>query len=75
MISIDSKALLALRGACRQLGEDEVTVATTSGVITFSFSEMHEIRAQEVPYEAQPTRQQLTAILGAPSLPFFPSVP
>ena len=69
MIAIDSKALLALRGACRQLGEDEVTVATTSGVITFSFSSPHEVRAQEVPYEAQPTRQQLAAMLGIPSVP------
>ena len=69
MIAIDSKVLLALRGACRQLGEDEVTVATTSGVITFSFSSPHEISAREVPFETQPTRHQLAAMLGVPAIP------
>ena len=66
MIAITGKALGALRDACRQIGENQVTVATDAGVISFDFAFPGEVRAQALGYESQPSRQQLIAILGMP---------
>ena len=69
MLEITSKAITRLRDAAREIGEETVTLATSSGVITFDFGHPHETRAHALGYETQPTRQQLAAMLGRPSLP------
>lgn len=66
MIAMSSKSLCAIRDACREIGETSVTIASDAGVITFDFSWPDEVRAKPLAYETQPTRQQLSAILGVP---------
>lgn len=65
-MKLTAKALTRLRDAAREIGEDHVTIASDAGVITFDFSHPGEARARVLGYETQPTRQQLSAILGIP---------
>ena len=56
-----------IREAVLDIGETSVTLATSGGVVTFDFSDPHTITARPLPFESQPSRQELAAML--PSRP------
>jgi len=61
-MNISPAFITALREACRELGESSVTLATPSGVITFTFHP-EPAHAKGLAYESQPSRQELMAML------------
>lgn len=65
---LTATALHSLREACRQIGESEVTLATSSGVVTFRFEENDCVSICPLKPETQPTRQQLEALLATQQL-------
>ena len=75
MIAITGHAIAALQRACREIGEDHVSVATDAGVISFDFASPHEIRGKALTFDSQPTRVQLAAMLGLRPISNQPSTP
>jgi len=66
MMTISASNIGKLREIAREFGEDSVTIASAAGVITFDFSRHEEVRARMLPYESQPSRQELAALLKRP---------
>lgn len=62
-MNITTANIAALRSVCKSMGEDCVTLSTSAGVITFRFHDDGHIHARSLPFESQPTRQQLTAMI------------
>lgn len=61
--------LYALQAAVAACGEKQVTLAMGGSVITFEFNEPDgDITEARLTYESQPSRKQLSAMLGVPEI-------